>query len=325
MRERLARLIEARIAPELAIRVSPLATRLDALERGVAASAHEAVPRPYNLLVPLVGLAEPVEQPFMAYSSCSAADFQTAQFAAICTELARGAVYHRKLWEWVFIVHHLRRLGMVAPGRRGLGFGVGTETLPSLFAKHGAEVVATDAPPEIGVQAGWTRTGQFAAKLEDIREASIIDAESFARLVTYETCDMAAIPGHLTGFDFCWSSCCLEHLGSLEAGLDFIIHSVEQTLRPGGIACHTTELNLSSDIDTVESGATVIYRKQDLLRLVARLEARGHSVEPFRIAPDRHPLDFFVDMPPYLQNPHLRLKLQGFITTSAGLVIRRGT
>ena len=35
-------------------------------------------------------------------------------------------------------------LGLLAPGRRGIGFGVGTEPLPALFANRGVEVVASD-------------------------------------------------------------------------------------------------------------------------------------------------------------------------------------
>jgi len=30
------------------------------------------------------------------------------------------------------------------------------------------------------------------------------------------------LPADLTGFDFCWSICALEHLGTIAQGLDFI-------------------------------------------------------------------------------------------------------
>lgn len=32
----------------------------------------------------------------------------------------------------------------------------------------------------------------------------------------------------------------------------------------------------------------------------------------------------FVDLPPYRDNPHLRIKLRRFVTTSVGLIVRRG-
>ena len=295
--------------------------------RAVNSEAQKAATRPSpneNLFVPVIGLPSHRPVQFMEWSSCSAADFLAEEFPRICAELARPAVFHRKIWEWVFITHHLRRLRLLEPGKRGLGFGVGGESMPSLFAKLGVQVVATDAPPEVGASGGWNTAGQFAGTLEKIHEASIIDRETFAHRVTYETCDMANIDARFTGFDFCWSSCCFEHLGSLEAGLDFVVNSVEKTLKVGGIACHTTELNLSSDVETLDSGPTVIYRKQDFKRLIERLQDRGHTVDPFKVAPDHHPLDFYVDLPPYADSPHLRLKLAEFTSTSAGLVVRRG-
>ncbi len=275
-----------------------------------------------TLFVPPIDLATPVAGPFMAWSSCSAADFVRPEFRTICAEMGIAPRFHRKIWEWAFIIHHLRRLEMLQGGKRGLVFGVGIEPLPALFAHLGANVTATDAPEGVGL--GWSKDGQFAAKLDDLHVPSIVDLETFRRHVSYATCDMNAIGDEFTGYDFCWSSCCFEHLGDLEAGLAFVVNSVEKTLKPGGIACHTTEFNLSSNDATIEAGETVIYRRRDMERLVQLLRDRGHHVEPFNIAPDQHPFDFYVDVPPYVQNPHLRLKLFGYTSTSVGLVIRRG-
>jgi SAM-dependent methyltransferase len=286
------------------------------------ARMEKAQPALERLFVPPIGLSFPTPGPFMEWSTCSAADFIRPDFQTICGEIGLTPSYHRKHWEWVFIVHHLRRLGMLALGKKGIVFGVGLEHLPSLFAKLGADVMATDAPQEIGEH--WSSTGQFTAKLNDLHLQWIVDEEAFRRHVSYATCDMNAIGDEFTGYDFCWSSCCFEHLGNLQAGLDFVVNSVEKTLKPGGVAVHTTEFNLSSNEATVESGDTVIYRKRDIEGLVQRLRDRGHEVDEFRIAPDHHPLDFYVDLPPYQPNPHLRLKLFGFTSTSVGLVIRRG-
>jgi SAM-dependent methyltransferase len=153
----------------------------------------------------------------------------------------------------------------------------------------------------------------------------LVDRESFRSNVEFRTCDMNNIPDDLTGYDFCWSSCSLEHLGDLQKGLDFVVESVERTLRPGGFACHTTELNVSSDTDTVEDGPTVLYRRRDIRELVDRLERRGHQVAPFVMAPDKHVLDFFVDTPPYLAPPHLKLQLLGYTATSAGFIVQRAS
>ena len=261
---------------------------------------------------------------FMPFSNCVANDFFHPRFHEICAELKQGFVYHRKLWEWVYIIHQLLESGEVKPGSRGLVFGVGSEKLPAYFASLGAAIVATDAPPDIGEENGWTTTGQHSASLENLRHDNLLNPTDFDRLVTYETCDMNAISEHLQGFDFNWSSCCFEHLGDLEAGIQFVINAVEKTLRIGGIAVHTTEYNLSSNNDTVEKGHTVIYRRRDLEELICRLRERGHVVEELRIAADAHPLDYYVDAPPYSNHPHIKLMLGKYVATSIGIVVRRG-
>lgn len=262
--------------------------------------------------------------PFMPYSSCSAADFLHPRYHEICAMLCAPPVLHRKMWEWVFVVHHLLRSGVVGAGRRGLVFGVGNEALPAFFAGRGANVVATDAPPQIGQAAGWVETGQHAASRDILRQPSLCADGLFDDRVTYRYCDMNAIDADLSGFDFTWSSCCFEHLGSLDAGMQFVINSVERCLKPGGVAVHTTELNVSSDDATIDLGPTVLYRRRDMLRLVETLRERGHEVQPFIHAPDAHTLDFHVDVAPYVHDPHIKLEIGAYVSTSVGIVVRRG-
>ena len=246
------------------------------------------------------------------------------EYARICRELRRGQHFHRKVWEWVFIIYHLDRSGMLRRGARGIGFGVGKEPLSAYFALRGVNVTATDAPPDLIEQAGWIHTGQYSSSVETVRHDEICPYDLLRRYVNHRYCNMKNIDSDLYGFDFNWSACCFEHLGDLEAGIEFVIESTERTLRKGGVGVHTTELNLSSNAETVERGATVLYREQDLRRLVARLEERGHTVQPLRIDPGQHPIDQHVDVPPYSHNPHLKLELLGFTSTSVGIVVTRG-
>ncbi|WP_069267652.1 hypothetical protein [Paraburkholderia nodosa] len=269
---------------------------------------------------PILGRSDP----FMLHSTCSVVDMLHPRYAEILGDIHHHFTYHRKTWEWVFVIHHLEKAGVLVEGSRGLGFGIGLERLPALFAKKGCSVLATDAPPEIGVASGWSTTGQHSSALDDLRYPSIVSNDIFNEKVSHRFCDMNAIPDDLTGFDFTWSSCCFEHLGSLEAGMQFVINSVEKTLKPGGIAVHTTEFNLSSEDETVESGPTVLYRRRDMEELVRRLRARGHDVQPFSLAPYSHPLDFHVDVPPYSGIPHMKLRLGKYAATSVGICVRRG-
>ena len=261
---------------------------------------------------------------FAAYSTCSAADFFHPRYAEICSMFGRAPVFHRKFWEWVYITHKLLDSGAVKEGSRGIAFGVGQEPLPALFASLGATIVATDAPPEIVRNAGWSQSNQHSASRDQLRHPGIIPDALFDERVQHRFCDMTAIDPDLKDFDFAWSSCSFEHLGSLEAGIQFVVDTVEKVLKVGGIACHTTEFNLSSDDDTVAEGGTVLYRRRDLLALIDRLRQRGHEVEPFLLAPDTHFLDYHVDVPPWRGSPHLKLRIGQYVATSVGIVARRG-
>lgn len=270
-----------------------------------------------TLLPPLIPTA-PADSPFPSSSTCTAADFYHPRFYALTKLLAVAPCWHRKLWEWVFIAHHLA--DYVRPGWRGLGFGVGTEPLPAMLASLGAHIVATDAPDDRGM---WSEGQQWSGSIDGMRRPSIIADSILEARVSFRPADMNHIPVDLNGFDFTWSSCAFEHLGSIEAGLTFVEKSVA-TLKPGGIAVHTTEFNVSSNDDTVEEGDTVLFRQKDFDILVDRLRSQGHQVEPFVQGPMAHFLDNHVDVPPFSAYPHLKLRLAGYVTTSAGIVVRRG-
>jgi hypothetical protein len=262
--------------------------------------------------------------PFMVYSNCSMVDFFHPRYAQLCKLMNDRPRWHRKQWEYIFILHHLLEANVFRPGKRGVGFGVGMEPLPSAFAMLGASVLGTDAPADIKESGGWATSKEHSASLDQMKFPWIKD-EVFYERVSYRECDMNQIDPTIEGYDFTWSSCCLEHLGTLQKGLDFIRNSVELCLKVGGVAVHTTELNLSSEMQTVEaSNETVLYRRRDLERFVAEMRERGHEASPIVVGPAAHALDFHVDIPPYSQDPHLRLKLAGYVTTSVGVVVRRG-
>jgi hypothetical protein len=257
---------------------------------------------------------------YMTASNPLASDFLHPAYQEFCRISKTPLQLHRKLWEWAFIYDRLSKAGVLRQGCRGVGFGVGAEKLPSLFASLGARITATDAP----VGQNWGRTTDVSDHKSWLFDPGIIDRQSFDDRVSFEYCDMNDIPSHLTDYDFCWSSCSFEHLGSLQHGIDFVVNSVERSLKVGGVACHTTEFNLSSDDQTIETGVSVVYRKRDLEGLSRMLQERGHWVEPLRIEPGTLPPDYFVDVPPYLNNPHLKLLYESYVLTSVGLVARRG-
>ena len=229
---------------------------------------------------------------------------------------------HRKIWEYCYIAHSLHSGGMLEPGRRGLGFAVGLEPLPSLFARFGATIVATDIDTPRARASGWVDAHQHAANLDSLNHRGLCPDEQFRNNCSFRVVDMNQLPDDLRGFDFLWSACAFEHLGNLDNGALFV-HQAMRCLKPGGIAVHTTELNCSSDEATVTSGQTVIYRRSDLEELAHGLVADGHEVN-VNFDLGSLPADLHVDHPPYEGDTHLKLLLEGYVSTSYGITIRAG-
>jgi SAM-dependent methyltransferase len=211
---------------------------------------------------------------YMDHATPLASDF-LKEMLSFARALNLSIMLHRKIWGFAFIEHHLMAQRAIRPLSRGLVFGVGTEKLPSLFAARGCEIVATDGPSEV-VSPDWAKTNQFSGDREKLFDPAVVDREVFERSVRFEVCDMNAIPSHFRGFDFCWSSSALEHLGDLEAGLRFIENSL-RCLKPGGVAVHVLEYNLSSNEETTRAGDTCLYRARDVDDLAGRLLDAGHS------------------------------------------------
>ena len=108
---------------------------------------------------------------------------------------------------------------MLRPGRSGLGFGCGREPLPSLFAKYGCKIVATDLPAATAQARKWLATNQRAADPQTMLYPTICPDPAKLANISFGELDMNHLPPELDGkFDFCWSCCALEHLGSLALG-----------------------------------------------------------------------------------------------------------
>ena len=190
---------------------------------------------------------------FMRYSTCNATDLMHPRFAEIsdavepsssdgtesCGNGSSSFIIssHQALWRQEVTRAWFR-------GRRGEASGA----LRQAWARRS---MVTDAPHDIGAAAGWIETGQHVSSLARIRYTDLVDGEIFDANVAYRTCDMNEIPSDLVGFDFNWSSCCFEHLGSLEAGVRLRPARSRDAATWRGVAVHTTELNLSSNDETV--------------------------------------------------------------------------
>jgi hypothetical protein len=262
--------------------------------------------------------------PNLVWQLCTTAQTRAPAYLEWCDVIGRRPdSQRRKVWEYCYALQGLHeQLGLRA-GQRGLGFGVGQEPMPSVFAARGIDVLATDLGVESAQKTGWIKSKEHASGMDQLHRSHICSREQLEKHVSFRPVNMNEIPDDLTGFDFLWSSCALEHLGSIELGMRFIERSMA-CLAPGGVAVHTTEFNLVSNDETVDNEGTVLFRKRDLEELARRLTAQGHQVLPLNCHPGSEPLDHHIDVPPYRWVPHLRLMLGSFATTSVGIIVKRG-
>ncbi|NOT49821.1 MAG: SAM-dependent methyltransferase [Chitinophagaceae bacterium] len=253
---------------------------------------------------------------------CKAKDWQTGWYQRWCREMNESPRFHRKQWEFVFVMQALWERDCIEKNKKGLVFAVGTEPCPSIFAKYGCDILATDIQTEKGIEMGWNNGDQLCFGIESLNQRKLCDDKTFREHVTYQPVDMNDIPNTLTGFDFNWSSCSFEHLGSIEKGFLFLKNQLK-TLKPGGWAVHTTEFNISSNEKTIETGDTVVYRKRDLDAIAGELRSMGHFVEETDFSSGDEPEDLHIDFLPHKQDIHLKLQLDDFVVTSIGLIIRK--
>jgi 2-polyprenyl-3-methyl-5-hydroxy-6-metoxy-1,4-benzoquinol methylase len=262
--------------------------------------------------------------PFSTFTcqAVNAAHFDDPAFRRWAPLVSDGGMeLHRKQWEYAFLLERARLGGVLAAGRCALGFGVGSEPIPAVLAREGLRVLATDQAAETAGH--WSDSGEHAVGLASLSHPTVVDDATLARHVSFRAVDMNHVPEDLGTFDLVWSACAIEHLGSPDAGLDFVRRSVE-LLTPGGVAIHTTELELTQIDHTADYGHCAVYRPADLEALAEDLVGRGYELELNLHVPMASPADRYVALPPYPPTDPSHLKLQIFesVSTSFGLAIR---
>ena len=253
---------------------------------------------------------------------CKAMDLHANWYKRWCDEMREAPKLHRKQWEFVYVMQALWERGCIAKGKRGLVFAVGTEPGPSIFANYGCNILATDIQPEKGTELGWTTGNQLCFGIESLNIRGLCSEEVLQEHVSYRAVDMNDIPDDLVDFDFTWSSCSFEHLGTIEKGLAFLKNQLK-TLKPGGWAVHTTEFNISSNDATLDNSSTVVFRRRDLEKVISDLRNDGHFVEELDCSLGGLPEDFQVDLAPHTQEVHLKLQIDKYVVTSVGLIFRK--
>jgi len=264
-------------------------------------------------------------------------DMESEWLAYWCGRLRAQPIYHRKLWELCYVMQALWERGVLAEHKCGLGFGCGQEPLPSLMAAYGVRVTVTDLPPDQAAGRGWIETGQHTSELAKLHFPDIVPKDRFDSLVDLKYVDMNRIPDSLHGqYDFCWSVCAYEHLGSITNGLKFVRDAMK-VLKPGGVAVHTTEFNFHNDERTVDNSPTVLFQRRHFQQLHAQLQSDGHAVAPLDFDLGEGPIDRYIDVPPYAwdsgpaaswftsfaHRAHLKLSVLGVPCTCFALIVQK--
>jgi hypothetical protein len=275
--------------------------------------------------------------PNLQSQAASAAQCDTPEYLALAHQLMgwegdlAGIRYNRKVWEYAYIVQAVAEAGLLRKGAQAVGFGVGSEPIPAYFALHGMDVLATDQGLAGATKEQWTQAGQLLQDLSSLSRPHLLSDDDLAQRVRTRDVDMNGVPDDIGRFDVVWSSCVIEHLGSPERGLDFVLESCG-LLNPGGIAVHTTELELTDQPKAQDYGHCAVYRVEDLAALEQRLAEIGCSATfNFDVSMDTFE-DRWISLVlhpkhgPHLPDPdglHLKLLLGESVSTSFGILIRK--
>jgi hypothetical protein len=282
-------------------------------------TGHEAWTMPLFLLRPPT--AEGIEWRFTppdleapGCQLCTTSQFKDQAFAEIAGAMGLATGVSRFRWQQVWIVSVLATEGFIAAGKRGLGLQLDNDRISALLASRGCEVLATAAADPGGLGAADRRLRLFYPE--------VIHIEEFDRLVRFAELEPRSV-GELAAqsVDFVWSIGMPGRLGTVDAALDFFEAST-RPLRPGGIALHTFDFNLTSNRSTWEQPGNVVLRLRDIEALAERLRPSGCRLLPLTTHPGHDIADEKV-RGAIGGAPGLRQRVGMMVTTSFGLAIRK--
>ncbi len=270
----------------------------------------------------------------LAWRACQGRHFQDPRFMHWAEVLGFDDFPQRKAWEFAAIMETALLGGVLAEGKTAIGFGVGTEPITAALAAHGVRVTATDLPSSGDTTSEWAASLQHAASIDQLRFPGICNDEILNELVSFVPVDMNDLPETVTAdsYDFVWSSCVIEHLGTPKLGFDFVLKSAE-LLAPGGMMIHTTEYELTNKEITQDYGHCAVYRAADFLELAQQFRELGFAVNidlGISLAmPEERWISSF-EIPGayesgYEEPAHLRLVIGDSISTSFAITVRRGS
>ena len=269
---------------------------------------------------------------------CNYEDFLTNDYEEFCNLIGEQKKIHRKQWEFYVIYKKLLEYLGDFNCKKGLGFAVGQEVIVPLFLNLNADITASDLNPNDSDSLAWINSNQHISNGFDKYVDSGYIKKDILNKCKFDFINMNNIPSKylMNEYNFIWSSCALEHLGSLQNGFNYIINSLK-CLKKGGIAVHTTEYNFKSNDNTLETSGCVSYRKKDIEWLISEIEKLGYYIEPINFNRNDNIVNNYIDPFPYIGSTsaiffdvnnydilksHINLNIEGHCSTSIYIVIQ---
>lgn len=173
---------------------------------------------------------------------CDAADWFDPEIKFIIEqELKEPARFHRKQWEFAMIFLTLKKFGLLNNKKIGLSLGGGNERVLYSIAEHVKKLIVTDLYDD---NTSWdcARTSDPDEFIKSSKPFPVDESKIQALRMDMRFLDFAD-----KTFDFCYSSCAIEHIGDYR---DFLQHlnEVNRVLKDGGIYVFTTELQFGDKI-----------------------------------------------------------------------------
>jgi len=260
---------------------------------------------------------------------CDAADwFDPEMQRVIIEELHETPRFHRKQWEFAAIFRALQQHGLLDGESLGLSMGGGKELLLYAIARHVKQLVVTDLYDTVTT---WdcARTDDPDAFIKTDMPLEV----DVSRLKALRM-DMRELAFEDSTFDFCYSSCSIEHIGERK---DFLRHLNEahRVLKVGGVYVFTTEVHYGPE--TIMDPNNYVF---SLEYLVGLFEETGFDVpQEFDAGIAHHKVNFplpanirnlsyiegnHISTPVFRELPHVQLLRGTFPFTSGQFILKKG-
>ena len=254
--------------------------------------------------------------------------FDSESKLVIEKELREPARFHRKQWEFAIIFLTLKKYGLLNNQNIGLSLGGGNERVLYSIANHVKKLIVTDLYDE---NTSWdcARTTDPDDFIKSSKPFPVDDENLQAMRM-----DMRYLDFEDNTFDFCYSSCAIEHIGEYQ---DFLQHlnEVNRVLKVGGIYVLTTELQFGEK--TVPDPNNYIFSKEYISKLISEsdidivsdinTELTNNQIN-YPFPSNLRNLSFlgkdYINEKLFDQFPHVLLMRGNVPFTSALLILRKG-